>query len=144
MEQQRDIVSNVMRVARKVRRLERPDRNESRGSLRLLRKLADHDGLTARELAEMMDIRQPSLTEMLKRLEGCGIVRREADQQDHRKVRIYLQDEGREILERYREQRQQEVEYLNSVLTQEEQQLFCGICDKMADALEELRRKAGD
>ncbi len=144
MEQQRDIVSNVMRVARKVRRLERPDRNESRGSLRLLRKLADHEGLTARELAEMMDIRQPSLTEMLNRLEGGGIVRREPDQRDHRKIRIYLQDEGREILERYREQRQQEVEYLNAVLTREEQQLFCRICDKMADALEELRRKAGD
>lgn len=143
MEQQRDIVSNVMRVARKVRRLERPDRNESRGSLRLLRKLADHEGLTARELAEMMDIRQPSLTEMLNRLEGGGIVRREPDQQDHRKIRIYLQDEGREILERYREQRQQEVEYLNAILTREEQQLFCRICDKMADALEELSRKAG-
>jgi DNA-binding MarR family transcriptional regulator len=107
MEQQRDIVSNVMRVARKVRRLERPDRNESRGSLRLLRKLANHEGLTARELAEMMDIRQPSLTEMLNRLERGGIVRREPDQQDHRKIRIYLQDEGREILERYQEQRQQ-------------------------------------
>lgn len=144
MEQQRDIVSNVMRVARKVRRLERPDRNESRGSLRLLRKLADHEGLTARELAEMMDIRQPSLTEMLNRLEGGGIVRREPDQQDHRKIRIYLEDEGREILERYREQRQQEVEYLNAILTREEQQLFCRICDKMADALEELSRKAGD
>jgi len=144
MEQQRDIVSNVMRVARKVRRLERPDRNESRGSLRLLRKLANHEGLTARELAEMMDIRQPSLTEMLNRLERGGIVRREPDQQDHRKIRIYLQDEGREILERYQEQRQQEVEYLNSVLTWEEQQLFCRVCDKMADALEELSRKAGD
>ena len=144
MEQQRDIISNVLRVARKVRRLERPDRNESRGSLRLLRKLAGHDGLTARELAEMMDIRQPSLTEVLKRLEGAGLVRREPDQQDHRKIRIYLQDEGREVLERYREQRHQEVEYLNSVLTREEQQLFCRVCDKMADALEELRRKAGD
>ena len=144
MDQQRDIVSNVMRVARKVRRLERPDRNESRGSLRLLRKLAEHDGLTARELAEMLDIRQPSLTEMLNRLEGGGIVRREPDQQDHRKVRIYLQAEGRAILERYREQRQQEVEYLNSVLTREEQQLFCRICDRMANALEELSRKAGD
>lgn len=144
MEPQRDIISNVMRVARKVRRLERPDRNESRGSLRLLRKLAECDGLTARELAEMLDIRQPSLTEMLNRLEGAGVVKREPDQQDHRKVRIYLQDEGRGILERYREQRQQEVEYLNSVLTQQEQQLFCRVCDKMADALEELRRRAGD
>jgi DNA-binding MarR family transcriptional regulator len=81
---------------------------------------------------------------MLNRLEGAGVVRREPDQQDHRKVRIYLQDEGRGILERYREQRQQEVEYLNSVLTQQEQQLFCRVCDKMADALEELRRRAGD
>lgn len=144
MGQQRDIVSTVMRVARTVRRLERPERNESRGSLRLLRKLASREGLTARELADMLDIRQPSLTEMLKRLEGADIIQRVPDQQDHRKIRIFLQDEGRKIVERHREQRQQEAAYINTILTQEEQQDFCRICDKMARALEDLNRKEGD
>lgn len=144
MEQQRDVISAVLQVARKVRRLERPDRHQSRGSLRLLRQLADRDGLTARELAELMDIRQPSLTGMLNRLEEDGLLRRETDRQDHRKIRLYLLDTGRQMVERHREQRQQEIEYLDSILTLEEQQSFCHLCDRIALALEELKRKAGD
>lgn len=143
MEVQRDVVGHVMKFARTLRRMERSEKNESRGVVRLLYKLEQNNGLTAGELAELMDIRQPSLTELLNRLECNSIIRRVPDREDHRKVKIFILEEGLKIVERAKKSRKNETEYLNSILTEQEQQTFCDICEKMTHALVNLKIKEG-
>lgn len=144
MEASPDVVGQAMKMVRVLRRMERSERNESRGAVRLLNRLAQHDGLTARELAEIMDIRQSSLTEVLNRLECDGIIHRVPDQDDHRRVRIFILDQGLKIVDRARERRKKEIAYIDSVLSQEEQHSFCSLCAKISWALENRAIKEGE
>lgn len=59
--QQRDEID-----AGDVRRKERPAKNESRSSVRLLRILGKENGLQSSELAERMEIRASSLTKTIR------------------------------------------------------------------------------
>lgn len=60
------------------------------GSWYLLRVLWQQDGLSQRELAERLGLSGPSVQEMLAAMEQDGLVVRERDPQDRRKVRVLL------------------------------------------------------
>lgn len=66
MEKQQDVFSSVMKLTRAMRRKERPAKNESRSSVRLLRILGKENGLQSSELAERMEIRASSLTKTIR------------------------------------------------------------------------------
>jgi DNA-binding MarR family transcriptional regulator len=70
----------------------------NRGQLRVLRLIADNDGLNQKELAELMDVRSASMSEILTKLEQSGIIAREKDESDKRVTRLYLSEEGRQVL----------------------------------------------
>ncbi|UZF94503.1 MarR family winged helix-turn-helix transcriptional regulator [Bosea sp. NBC_00550] len=56
--------------------------------------LWEQDGLTVKELGEKLMLDSGTLTPLLKRLEGAGIIRRERDARDERQVRIRLAEKG--------------------------------------------------
>jgi len=62
-----------------------------------LRTLLHQDGVTQRELSERLGIMGPSTVEMLRAMEKEGLVTRERDPDDKRKVRVYLTDHARSI-----------------------------------------------
>ncbi len=64
-----------------------------------LRVLANNDGMSQRDLAEMLHLSRPSVTTMLHAMEEQGLITRRADDQDRRLTRVYLTDSGR-VLER--------------------------------------------
>lgn len=66
-----------------------------RGQYRLLRLIMDNDGIIQRDLADQMDMRPSSMTEILARLEQMGLIRREPDEKDQRVVHVRLTDAGR-------------------------------------------------
>jgi MarR family transcriptional regulator, organic hydroperoxide resistance regulator len=61
-----------------------------------LRILADHDGMSQRELAHALRLSPPTVTAMLKRLERAGTVERRPDAADGRVTRVHLTELGRE------------------------------------------------
>ena len=61
----------------------------------MLRVLLEHDGANQRELAEILDVRPSSMTEMLSKLEGKGLLRRMQDETDQRVMRVFLTEEGK-------------------------------------------------
>jgi MarR family transcriptional regulator, organic hydroperoxide resistance regulator len=63
----------------------------------LLMHLWQEDGLAQSDLAERLQIEPPTLTKMLQRLEGCGLVARRRDPEDTRICRAYLTDSGRSL-----------------------------------------------
>lgn len=62
-----------------------------------MRALASNEGITQRDLAEMMHIARPTLTVMVQKMERAELVRRQVDEEDQRFTRIYLTEKGRSM-----------------------------------------------
>ena len=59
--------------------------------------LWERDGLTVSEIGEQLYLDSGTLTPLLKRLEGAGLLERVRDAQDERRVRITLTPQGRAL-----------------------------------------------
>lgn len=67
----------------------------SRGQGRVLALLKIKDGLSTKELAEVLGLRVSSLNETLSRMEKTGMVERRPSEKDKRVMLVYLTEEGR-------------------------------------------------
>ena len=67
-----------------------------------LQALAHRDGMSQSDLAEMLHVSRPSVTTMLQRMEGAGLIVRRADEADLRITRVYLTDGGHALADRMR------------------------------------------
>ena len=141
MPEQKDVMDCLMRLMRSIRRHPTGEHHRSHGYIRLLRILSENDGQSSRELAEIMDIRPSSLTELINKLEMDGAILRTRDENDLRVIRVSLLGKGREILEEFRNFRKQEAENLAAWLTEEEKLVFCEICDKLSGELEKRSKE---
>ncbi len=65
------------------------------GALSLLN---NHDGQTIGALSQQRAIDPATVTGIVKRLEQSGLVERRHDHEDRRLVKVYLTDEGRDIM----------------------------------------------
>ena len=106
-------------------------RHVSRSEMRLMRILLATDGLNAKELAEKLDIRPPSLSEVLDKLEKHGEIERHRDEKDSRVYRIRLTEHGRNRIEKHWEEYAKARLEIESCLTEEEKKTFCIICEKL-------------
>jgi DNA-binding MarR family transcriptional regulator len=61
--------------------------------------LRQEDGLRGGELAVRLGVEPPTVTKMLWRLEGCGLVERHQDPTDARSFRVHLTQRGRALEE---------------------------------------------
>ena len=64
------------------------------GQEMVLLELWQDDGLRGGELAARLGIEPPTVTKMLRRLEGCGLVERHQNPADARSFRVYLTEKG--------------------------------------------------
>jgi len=64
-----------------------------------LSQLYKHDGLTIGTLGQKRGVDAPTATGIIKRLEQAGLVERRHDREDRRVVKVYLTDEGRDIMQ---------------------------------------------
>ncbi|MDO3410110.1 MarR family transcriptional regulator [Saccharibacillus sp. CPCC 101409] len=72
-------------------------RKQSEGMLLMvLRRKVDHGepGIMVSEISRILDVKSPTVTQLIKGLESDGLVERTADPADRRAVRISLTDEG--------------------------------------------------
>jgi DNA-binding MarR family transcriptional regulator len=59
--------------------------------------LYEQDGLTQRELCELVRVEQPTMANTLQRMERDGLVTREPDPEDRRQARVLLTARAQEI-----------------------------------------------
>lgn len=64
----------------------------------VLKVLADADGRTMSQLALALGVQPPTVTKMVTRLSTQGYVRRQVSDTDGRLARVFLTDEGRELV----------------------------------------------
>ena len=67
------------------------------GQEMVLVELWETDGLRGGELAARLGVEPPTVTKMLRRLEGCGLVERRPDPSDARSFRVSLTASGRDL-----------------------------------------------
>lgn len=67
------------------------------GQEMVLLELWKENGLRGGELAEKLGVEPPTITRMLRRMEGCGFVERRPDPADARSFRVYLTESGRSL-----------------------------------------------
>lgn len=61
----------------------------------VLKALADTNGQTMSELANVLGVQPPTVTKMISRLAAHGLVERQSSETDGRLARVFLTDEGR-------------------------------------------------
>ncbi|MDE1185422.1 MAG: MarR family transcriptional regulator [Pantoea sp.] len=66
---------------------------------RALKVIADQDGVTMRELSDELMQNFPTLTKIIDKMVLEALVYRRPDEQDRRKVRLYISDKGKAVLE---------------------------------------------
>ena len=95
----------------------------------LLTVLGRRDGLSQGEFTQEYEMDPSRVTRTAQSLEADGLIRRERDPEDNRVMRMYLTEEGSEVLDRLPEINEQLRSRVHSVLSEEE--------------FEELRRMLG-
>ena len=61
--------------------------------------LQESDGITIGTVSQKRGFDPPTITGIVKRLEANGLVERVHDREDRRQVKLYLTDEGRDIMQ---------------------------------------------
>jgi DNA-binding MarR family transcriptional regulator len=95
----------------------------------LLTVLGRRDGLSQGEFTQEYEMDPSRVTRTAQSLEADGLIRRERDTEDNRVMRMYLTEEGLEVLQKLPEINEQLRRRVHSVLSEEE--------------FEELRRMLG-
>ena len=68
------------------------------GQERIIEALAAEETMTPGELARSLDVRPPTITKTISRLEDQGFVLRQASPTDGRQIAVTLTDAGRQVL----------------------------------------------
>jgi DNA-binding MarR family transcriptional regulator len=116
----RDVAVALEGVTRLLRRMVSPE-GMSLTAVATLATLERQGSRRLTELAVSEGVSQPAMTQLISRLEAEALVRREADPNDGRVVRVRLTDAGRAELTRRREIRTQRLAGLLARLDQDQQ-----------------------
>jgi len=108
----------------------------------ILRILERHDGITQKDLTEMLHIRPSSLSELISKLEAKGYVQRITNEEDKRVSNIKLADKGQAVLKQVKEARKNMAKDAFAVLTEEEQEQLLGLLTKLNEGLLEKHGEA--
>ena len=86
-----------------IRRLSMPkpahEGPRGRSQARALTQIALRDGITQKELMERLGIMPSSMSELMGKLEGAGLIERKTSEDDRRNVNIFITEDGRKKLQ---------------------------------------------
>lgn len=105
-----------------------------RGKGAVLSILSKEDGVTQKNIADAMFMRPPSLSELLHKMEGEGLVERRTNETDRREVLVYITDEGRRIATMVAAEHERRADKFFSALSDEEKDSLAAILKKLLDS----------
>lgn len=130
-----DLITDLDRVMRLLRRRPLGGSHAGRGTHRLLRLIAEQPGLSTRELAQRMEIRPASLNEKMSQLENAGFIRRFRDPRDQRIFLVDLAPAGADQLKATQAQRASLNQTIREILTAEEILLMSHLARRLGEGL---------
>jgi DNA-binding MarR family transcriptional regulator len=107
------------------------------GQGKLLHLLSQHNEISQKQLAEMMDIRPASLSELVQKLAAKGLIERSIDETDKRVSNLKLTDSAKDIAQRMQQERTNMADTIFDALSQDEQQQLFSLLSKLSLSLAE-------
>jgi DNA-binding MarR family transcriptional regulator len=101
----------------------------------LLTVLGRRDGLSQGEFTQEYEMDPSRVTRTAQSLEADGLIRRERDVEDNRVMRMYLTEEGLEVLQKLPEINEQLRRRVHSVLSEEEFEELRRMLELLAGAM---------
>ena len=145
MEIEYELIKNVMRIASNSRRkhheAQEGNPRRCRGFGHILDLLSKHDGLSQRQIADMLDIRPQSISEAIATLEERGLIRKEVNEQDRRGLLIYITEEGLHMRTELLNERVQNAKRIFSSISEEEKRRLLELLEKVTAALQENKEE---
>ncbi|MGG7143121.1 MarR family winged helix-turn-helix transcriptional regulator [Clostridium nigeriense] len=108
------------------------------GQMKLLSIILKNDGIIQRELAEILDMRPSSLTEILSNLEKNSLITRKQDEDDRRVMHVHLTEEGKSSIKNFKQAKEDLHDSVFNCLTLEEKEKMLEIVGKINSSLESL------
>ena len=124
-------VNDVSRLFMHRVRRELESKGVSHGHHKLLMELFFNEGATQLQLVKQTHLTAPTVSVALGKMEAEGLVRREADTEDMRAMKVYLTDKGREKVQCVRETFCQADELLTRGIPKEETDAAMAVLRKM-------------
>lgn len=103
------------------------------GRVRLMNMLMEHGAMSQREIADKLDIRPQSLSELLVKMEADGMISRRQAEEDKRVSVVELTEAGRERLVVMREENRVHAEKILSPLSECEKDELYSILKKLTE-----------
>jgi len=100
----------------------------------VMRTLLEHDGITQRELTQLMSSDPNTIASLLERMEKSGLLIRKSHEKDRRANRLHVEPAGRRKYEQARELALALQQEVLSVLPEEQRELFLTQLALVADA----------
>ena len=122
---------------RKMHKIFSENKGVDRGKIKLLKVIEKNNGIIQRDLAEILDMRPSSLTEMLVGLEKSYLIRREQDESDRRIMHVYIDEDGKKLLEELKKEHSKTHENLFDSLNEEEKKSLLELINKINRSFEE-------
>lgn len=131
-------INDISRLFGKLVSQDSPQDGVSHGFRRMFMILCARDGITQVELAKASNISSPSVSSALNKMEAEGLVKRVPDENDRRKVFVYITEKGRAQDDRIR-QRFREVEtiMMRGISSEEREALMATLRKMLCNMLEE-------
>lgn len=101
---------------------------------RILICLEKEEKISQCRLAELLEIRPQSLSELLGKLENDGLIERTRSEDDKREILVSLSSLGRAHVDSVKKERERYAAEFFSPLTEEEQEALCALMTKLAEA----------
>jgi len=126
----------LQRITRYVRSRTFEDQNRlvTRVQWVLLRTIFRHPGLTVGQLAQRIDVRQATMSQMLDRLEKSSYVERRPSEHDARIKSVFLTKEGNSLIERLEGEWRDSLEAPFARFSPAERRNLVGLMQRLAEA----------
>lgn len=145
MEKEYEIMKCVVRIMSNSRRKHRHTHGEGargcRGFGHILDLLSEHDGLSQRQIADMLDIRPQSISEAIATLEERGLIRKEINEQDRRGLLVYITEDGLKTQTELHNERVRNAKRIFAAISEEEKQTLLELLEKVTTALQENKEE---
>ena len=114
------------------------------GQGRLLSILLENDGITQRELQDMVFVRSGSLSEVLGKLEGAGLIERRPSMEDRRMMRVFLTERGALEARNCANRRTQTMDGVFDCLTEAEKEQLYALVTRVNEHMEKTAHPGGE
>ncbi len=129
------------------RRPRRPEGGMTRLQAFLLHIVADHESIAMADLAQLLEVGRPTVSQFVSSLESRGWMERGLDPEDRRRHLVYITTLGKTVAEKSRRERQLRMERVLARLTDEERAQLVSIAEHIAEIVSsdpELLRRPFD